>query len=254
MTVGGAGHGGQVPRRARVGDDGGAGALAFRVFSGHRSARSAGRAGVGRARQSPPSRLYPPMPRSLHRTAVAAVLAAGCVTGCATGHSTTPAEDVAVTPNTVRIETPGSAAMEARTVAEDRSVVTTIKTTPEIAWAKLPAVFNDLQIPVAGYVDAARQISAKNVRVRGHLGRIRMSQIVTCGSDMTGDDKANTYEVALDVISSVKPADGGQAAITTMVTANARPMAVSGDPVRCVTTGSLEKRIATAVLVKSATP
>jgi hypothetical protein len=250
MTVGGAGHGGQDPRPNRDGDDGGAAALAFRVFVGHRSARTTGRAGVGRARQSPPPSLYPPMPRSLHCTALAAVLAAGC----ASTHSTTPAEDVAVTPNTVRIETPGSAAMEARTVAEDRSVVTTIKTTPEIAWTKLPAVFGELQLPVAGYIDAARQITAKNVRVRGHLGRIRMSQIVTCGSDMTGDDKANTYEVSLDVISSVKPAEGGQAAITTMVTANARPMAVSGDPVRCVTTGSLEKRIATAVLVKSATP
>jgi hypothetical protein len=174
--------------------------------------------------------------------------------GCASSHGAPPSEDVAVTPNTVRIETPGSAAMEARTVAEDRSVVTTIKTTPEIAWAKLPAVFGELQLPVAGYVDASRLISAKNVRVRGHLGKLRMSQIITCGSDMTGDDKANSYEVSLDVTSAVKPAEGGQAAITTMVTANARPMAVSGDPVRCVTTGALEKRIANAVLVKSATP
>jgi hypothetical protein len=194
------------------------------------------------------------MPSSLPRTALAGVLAAGLAAGCASGRAVTPAEDVAVTPNTVRIETPGSGAMEARTVAEDRSVVTTVKTTPEVAWSKLPAVFNDLQLPVAGYIDASRQISAKNVRLRGHLGRLRMSQLLTCGTDMTGDDKANTYEVSLDVVSSVRPADGGQAAITTMVTANARPMAVSGDPVRCVTTGSLEKRIATAVLVKTATP
>lgn len=183
-----------------------------------------------------------------------ASLVALLAAGCASAHNTTPSEDVAVTPNTVRIETPGSAAMEARTVAEDRSVVTTIKTTPEIAWTKLPAVFGELQLPVAGYIDASRQISAKNVRLRGHLGRLRLSQLLTCGSDMTGDDKANTYEVSLDVTTAVKAADAGQAAITTMVTANARPMAVSGDPVRCVTTGALEKRIANAVLVKSASP
>ena len=194
------------------------------------------------------------MRASLHRSAGALAPLAALVVGCAANRSVTPGEEVAVTPNTVRIETPGGAPMEARTVAEDRSVVQTIKTTPAVAWSKLPAVFNELQLPVAGYIDAARQISAKGVRVRGHLGRLRMSQLVTCGTDMTGDDKANSYEVSLDVTTSVRPADNGQAAVQTMVIANARPLAVSGDPVRCVTTGSLEKRIATAVLVKSASP
>jgi hypothetical protein len=179
---------------------------------------------------------------------VTALLAAGCASTAAA-----PQETVSVTPNNVRIETP-TGDVEAHTVAEDRSVTQTIKANPDVAWSKLPAVFTELQLPVSGYLGQSRQITAKGVRVRGHLGKLRMSQIVTCGSDITGDDKANTYEVTLDVAAAISPADGGQTNVNSMVTASARPMAVSGDAVRCVTTGSLERRIATMVLLKTATP
>jgi len=189
----------------------------------------------------------------LRCTAPLASVIALLAAGCASSAGSAPQETVSVTPNNVRIETP-TGDVEAHTVAEDRSVTQTIKASPEAAWAKLPAVYTELQLPVSGYIDQSRQIMAKGVRVRGHLGKLRVSQIVTCGTDITGDDKANTYEVTLDVASAISPAEGGQANVHSMVIANARPMAVSGDPVRCVTTGSLERRIATMVLIKTATP
>jgi len=190
------------------------------------------------------------LPASVRLASSAALLA---LAACAPAASNPSPEQVALTPTTTRVETPDGA-MEARTMAEDRSVVQTIKAAPDVAWSKLPAVYGELQIPVTGYVDPAKQIMSKGTRLRGRLGKLRLSQIITCGTDITGDDKANTYEVSLDVSTVVSPAANGQANVSSMVTANARPMATSGDPVRCVTTGSLERRIANAILVKTATP
>src|SRR5207248_5011961 len=87
-----------------------------------------------------------------------------------------------------------------------------------------------------------------------YLGKLRMSQLISCGNDITGEEKANIYEVTLDVGTAIAPAGDGKTHVLTMVTANARPMSTSGDPLRCVTTGQLERRIANALVVKSATP
>jgi hypothetical protein len=178
--------------------------------------------------------------------------AALLVVACATSQSAPP-QQVAVTPNTLRVETPNGV-VEARTTAEDRAEVQTIKTPLEAAWSKLPAVYGELSLPVTTYVDQTRQIAAKNAHLRGHLGKIRLSQIITCGTDITGDDKANAYEVSLDVQTALSPAPDGQTNVQTMVTGQAKPMSTSGEPVRCVSTGSLEKRIANLVLMKTATP
>jgi hypothetical protein len=81
-----------------------------------------------------------------------------------------------------------------------------------------------------------------------------MSQIITCGTDISGEEKANIYEVTLDVATGVGAAGDGKTNVLTMVTASARPMSTSGDPLRCVTTGQLEKRIANAIVLASAKP
>jgi hypothetical protein len=191
----------------------------------------------------------PRVPRTLFATAP---LLLGQLAACASGRHRPP-EQVNITPTTVRIETP-TGAVEARTVAEDHAETRTINVKPQDAWAKLPAVYAELGLPVTAYIDQTKQLASKGTRVRGRLGKVRLSTLVTCGTDVTGDDKANTYEVTIDVATVVAPNPNGQTDLMTMVTANARPMAVSGEPVRCTTTGSLEKRIALSVVAKTATP
>jgi len=178
------------------------------------------------------------------------LLTAALLAACASSNGPPP-DQVAITPNTVRVETP-TGSMEARTVAEDRAETRVIQVPPDAAWRSIAAVYGELELPVNGFVDQTHQISAKNTRVRGRLGKMRASQIVTCGADVTGDDKANSYELLLDVASAVGTAPNNQTTIVTMVTGNARPMSTSGDPVRCVTTGQLERRIATALTLKAA--
>lgn len=195
----------------------------------------------------------PARPRLVARAVLGAVPAA-LLAACASA-ANAPTDQVSITPQTVRVETPGGSTIEARTTAEDRAEARTINTKPEIAWAKLPAVYAELGLPVNSYVDATRQIASRGTRVRGRLGAVRVATLVTCGADVTGDDKANSYEVTLDVTTAIgaSATASGQTDVLTMVTANGRPMSTSGEPVHCVSTGSLEKRIANGILVKSAT-
>ena len=187
------------------------------------------------------------MRRAPHLTVAAAALLAACASS-----KGAPPEQVSMTPSNTRIETPG-ATYELRNVASDRAEAITVKAKPEIAWTKMTAVYAEVGLPVNMYVDASRQIGARGVRARGRLGNVRLSQLVSCGADVTGEDKANSYEITFDVASAIGAAPDGNTHVMTMVTASGRPMATSGEPVRCTTTGQLEKRIANALLVKTAT-
>ena len=181
--------------------------------------------------------------------AVAALLAAA---GCASAAPETPSDQVAVVPTRTRIETP-TGTYELRNTVEDRAEAIVIKANPDVAWAKMTAVYAEMGLPVNTLVESSRQVGVRGHRVRGRLNNIRLSQLVHCGSDVTGEDKANQYELILDVTSALGPAPEGQTQIVTMVTANGRAMSTSSDPVRCTSTGQLEKRLANALLAKTST-
>ena len=63
--------------------------------------------------------------------------------------------------------------------------------------------------------------------------------------DLEGTLAGFGYELTLEVQTALgQSATAGHTDVLTMVTATGRPMATSGEPVRCVSTGALEKRIA----------
>ncbi len=188
--------------------------------------------------------LSPIMPRSVS----AALL---LVTACA-GARSTPQETTVVTPRTAVITT-STGTSSVQLTNQDRTQGATIRVAPDLAWKLIPSVFADFALPVTTYLTDTRQIVSANNRARGRLGTLRMTALVSCGADMLGDDKANSYEVTLAVSTAISPtADTAAALVSTLVTATARPMATSGDLLHCASTGQLEKRIANAVLVKSA--
>ena len=188
----------------------------------------------------------------MRRASPYAALSTALLAACASASKNAPPEQVSMAPSNTRIETPG-ATYELRNVTSDRAEAITVKVKPEVAWTKMTAVYAEVGLPVNMYVDATRQIGARGVRARGRLGNVRLAQLVSCGTDVTGEDKASSYEITFDVASAIGAAPDGNTHVLTMVTASGRPMATSGDPVRCTTTGQLEKRIANALLVKSAT-
>lgn len=192
----------------------------------------------------------PTLPSGTQLLAAATV----ALSACASSRTATPTGDVSVTPSSVRIESgTGGAGIDMNLMNENRADLRIVKATVDQVWAVLPGVFADLGVPVNLYVDRSHQIGAKSARFRGKVGTRRMSTLISCGSDISGEEKSNLYEVTLDVMTSVAPgAIGGQANLMTLVTATARPMATSGDPVRCASTGGLERQIATLATIKAA--
>jgi len=201
----------------------------------------------------PPAR---PTPRPAAPTGVfraAILLAATFGAGCASSRAARPSDQVSVTPQTVQIQTGDATTINLNMINEDRADSRIIKAPMEQVWKMLPAVYAELGLPVNLFVDRTHQIGARSARFRGRVGKTRLSQYVSCGADITGEDKANTYEVTLDVMSGIGPLDGGQTNLLTMVTASGRPLATSGEAVRCTSTGALERGLAQLTTLKTAT-
>jgi hypothetical protein len=186
-------------------------------------------------------------------TRVAVLLAASFGAACATSTAARPSDQVSVTPQTIQIQTGDATTVNLNMVNEDRADSRVIKAPVDKVWAMLPSVFAELGLPVNLFVDKTHQIGARSARFRGRVGKTRLSQYVSCGADITGEDKANTYEVTLDVMSAIGPLAEGQTNLLTMVTASGRPLATSGEAVRCTSTGAIERSLAQLVTLRTAT-
>ena len=111
-------------------------------------------------------------------------------------------------------------------------------------WAIMRTVYDSLGIPIAAFDPASRTIGNNNLRLKRRLGEVALSKYVNCGSTQ-GFPSADTYEVFLSIVTSVRPdASGPQATqITTTIDGQARPITFSGEPVRCSSLTTLEARI-----------
>jgi hypothetical protein len=108
-------------------------------------------------------------------------------------------------------------------------------------WDALPAVYQTLGLPITDRNVQARSIGTTSFKVRRRLGDAPLSRYLDCG-DTQGSPSANSYEVLLTVTTRLVPAAGDSTAVSTTVTAQARPVFVSGEYVNCGSTRALEKR------------
>ncbi len=170
-----------------------------------------------------------------------AVPLAACVSGSANrGAVSDPTANV---PMTTRIETAGGTA-EVRTVSN--AVPTAdigLLATPAKAFAALPGVFESLGVPFNTVLTDAGTFGAREMRMPRRLGKAALSRYVDCGTNATGSGNADIYAVTMTVLARVTPASGGGSNVATQVVASARPITVSGSPVRCSSTGRLEQAI-----------
>lgn len=180
------------------------------------------------------------------RLACVATLVA--LAGCAGSQSSV----VSAGERPVRVGTAGGT-YEARVNDVVRAAEMEVGAPPARVWAVLPGVFGELGLAYNGIDDKARQLELRAVRVRGRLGKTRVSQYLTCGTSLaTGGNNADMYDVTLNVVSRVGPgADSTRAMVRTYVTATARPVAVSGSEVACGTTGQLEETIGKLAAVRA---
>jgi hypothetical protein len=115
-------------------------------------------------------------------------------------------------------------------------------------WAVLPAVFAQLEIEPTTVDASAAVMGNPAYRARRVEGQ-RMSRYLDCGR-VLGRDYADSYEITLGVMIQLAPGPDGRAYLRTVVDAYARDRGVSGNPVHCITWGSLERRIAELVTEK----
>ena len=108
-------------------------------------------------------------------------------------------------------------------------------------WDALPAVYQTLGLPVTDRNVQAQTIGTTSFKVRRRLGDAPLSRYLDCG-DTQGSPSANSYEVVLTVNTRLAPAAGDSTSVLTTVTAQARPVFVSGEYVNCGSTRALEQR------------
>lgn len=111
------------------------------------------------------------------------------------------------------------------------------------AWAGVRAAYDSLSLPVATFDVATRTIASPTLRLRRRLGDIALSKYLSCGTAQGGQG-ADTYEVQLHVQTVfLAGSTAGTTRLMTSVSAEGRPITLSGDYSRCSSTGMLERRI-----------
>jgi hypothetical protein len=167
------------------------------------------------------------------------------VTVLVLGACTPPSRPTAPGPRTEEtLRTDGSFTMSMQLNRSDAFFRDTVALDAGRAWTELPAVYGALGLPVNELVSAERRIGVVAHQPRRIEGQA-LSRFLDCGRGPTGGEYADTYQVYLWVETRLvaSPSDPSSVTVQSKLTANARPRAVSGNPVPCKSLGRLERRI-----------
>ena len=160
--------------------------------------------------------------------------------GCASSNTapgTTPSETARVIGSTAEGAMHAISTGSAPIAGESRIAAPVAK-----LWNAMPAIFDSLGI-APGTVDPAERLYGnRGLQIRRQLGGVRLSKYLACGSAQARPS-ADFYDVNLSVITQLAPVDSANTKVVTTVDAMARPVAFSGEYIRCATTGEIESRI-----------
>lgn len=116
----------------------------------------------------------------------------------------------------------------------------------------LPAVrsaYDSLSLPVATFDAATHTVATTTLRLRRRLGETVLSKYINCGNTQ-GGQSADSYEIQLSVQTVLHAADAGTTSVLSTVTAQGRPITLSGEYSGCTSTGNLERAIAAIVAAR----
>ncbi len=121
-----------------------------------------------------------------------------------------------------------------------RSSVTTIAVPPATAWPVVKKVYQALGVDVTVDDLTSHQVGNQNFwKTRTFAGH-RMSELVGCGSGMTGP-KADEYRIYMTLITRINPdGQGGTRLETLFVPVGQDVSGGSADRIPCGSTGTLE--------------
>lgn len=132
---------------------------------------------------------------------------------------------------------------------EASSVRDTVLQEPAIRiWAVLPDVFRTLGVP-ARKVDPATYTIGLETRRVARIEGGRLSAHLECGNGILGPN-ADHYDVTMTLMVQLMRNAGGGTLVRTTLDAYARPRSVSGDPLHCASSRTLERRVVELVLLE----
>jgi hypothetical protein len=133
-----------------------------------------------------------------------------------------------------------------RTVDVTRAKVVTVAAPPDQTWNAVLAAYRALGIDVLLQEPSKGQLGNGHFARIGKLAGVQLSEYLDCGGSSFDGPRADSYRVTLSLITTLVP-EGSGTSLATELTAEARPLSVSGDPVHCVSTQHLEERLAALV-------
>jgi hypothetical protein len=151
-----------------------------------------------------------------------------------------------VTGETVRVGGGAGGTMTAEIHPTVNAIGSAVPYTMDRTWTAVRAAYDSLSIPVAVFDPATRTIASPNLRLRRRLGEVSLSKYINCGNTQ-GGQSADSYEIQLSIQTVLQAADAGTTRVLSTVSAEGRPITISGEYSRCTSTGNLERRVAELV-------
>ncbi len=133
---------------------------------------------------------------------------------------------------------------EVRLSSDIRSIEGEILAPRDSVWSALPAMWQALGIPVASIDRARGTLRSGRFRAPHSLGGKSLRELVDCGYSVTGP-RADIWEVSMEIMTVVQPANSARTRIATQIISDARPRdGTSTQGVSCGSLGELERTLA----------
>ncbi|HEV8411703.1 MAG TPA: hypothetical protein VGQ30_14440 [Gemmatimonadaceae bacterium] len=169
---------------------------------------------------------------------------------CATTSSGKPVATETTSASSTSSLVVGSSAMGTMNIGTTNSytaVSVSVPVSPDSAFQVLSRAYSMLEIPVAP-VSTKRAVGNDEIKIRRRIAGIPMQNVLDCGEKM-GLPNAETWDIHMNLLSYIQPAQGGGSQVFTRIQAMGNPTDLSNrDLTPCSTKGELEKKIGDLVL------
>lgn len=170
--------------------------------------------------------------------AVAAALA-GC---SSSGGGSAPHTAARPPETTTQVSVQGVGTIGIKTVPYQDSYVGIVSYPMGRVWAAMPAAYDSVGLKLTTLDPASHTVGNSGINIRRVLGKTPLSKFIDCGKTQI-DQNADTYDIHISMLTTVASDAAGATKVTTMLSAAAKPIAFSGDYVRCTSLGRLEVRL-----------
>ena len=150
---------------------------------------------------------------------------------------------------TVRVGSGAGGSMTAEIHPTVNAIGATVPFSMDRTWTAVRSAYDSLALPVATFDAATHTVATTTLRLRRRLGETSLSKFINCGNTQ-GGQSADSYEVQLSVQTVLQAADAGTTRVLSTVTAEGRPITLSGEYTRCTSTGNLERAVAAIVAAR----